>query len=66
MVSMYPFVSSRPVGVHWSRSSRFTDFTATSARPFDLGKWAEDSLCLTFHVFKGRRYNLGEINGQDA
>ena len=38
------------------RSSRLVDFTATSARPFERGQYADDTRCLTHHVLRNRWY----------
>ena len=41
-----------PLGPTFDLSSLLADFTATSARPFDCGWYAEEMRCLTPHVFK--------------
>ena len=40
-------LSTAPSGPQFSRSALLTALTATSARPFEDGWWAEESLCRT-------------------
>ena len=47
-------LSSDPVGPTFARKRRFADFTATSARPLDCGKYADDRRCRMSHRFKKR------------
>jgi hypothetical protein len=44
-----PSVSTEPDGPTLSMSVRFAFFTATSARPLDRGKWADETLWCTPH-----------------
>ena len=43
-------LSRVPLGPKFARIRRLVAFTATSARPLDWGKYADDTLCLTPHL----------------
>ena len=56
-------VSRLPDAVVLALSSRFTDLTATSARPFDWGWYADEILCLTPHVARNFFVSLAVNSG---
>ena len=46
-----------------ARNSLFADFTATSARPFDFGKYAEETLGLIPHFLRNSVVRLAVNSG---
>ena len=52
-----------PLGPVFDRNSLFADFTATSARPFDWGLYADDTRGLTPHFLRKSFVRLAVNSG---
>ena len=54
-------LSNEPPLLTLDRSNRLADFTATSARPFDSGLYADDTRCFTSHLVR-KSWVISAIN----